>query len=193
MNESWRSAVSLKVKTEAETVAGLRGRNSQEATRALYRTYGAELYGFAVRRLGDAGLAEELVQDVFTRAWHHSDRYEPARASVRTWLYAIARNALIDAERRRGRRPPVQPGEHPGDPADPDEPIETALLRHQIHLAVSRLTADHRQVIQLVHFRGLSLVEVAELTHLPVGTVKSRLHYASANLRLALQELEVLP
>jgi RNA polymerase sigma-70 factor (ECF subfamily) len=192
VNDSASTDVSPEVNTEAETVAALRGPDPHGAARALYRSYGPELYGFAIRRLGDEGLAEELVQDVFTRAWHQAERYEPARASVRTWLYAIARNALIDAERRRGRRPPAALADPDGDPADLNEPFETALLRHQIQLGVSRLTAEHRQIIQLVHFRGLSLVEIAELTSLPLGTVKSRLHYATANLRLTLQELEVL-
>ncbi|HET8980129.1 MAG TPA: sigma-70 family RNA polymerase sigma factor [Solirubrobacteraceae bacterium] len=177
-------------------MAALCGPEAQGAARALYRSYGAELYGFAVRRLGDPGLAEELVQDVFTRAWRHAGQYEPERATVRTWLYAIARNALIDAERRRGRRPPAAStesgAEAQAEAPDPDEPIERALLRHQIQLAIGALSPDHRQIIGLVHFHGLSLREVAELTHLPLGTVKSRLHYASASLRLALEEREVL-
>jgi RNA polymerase sigma-70 factor (ECF subfamily) len=91
-------------------VSALCGPDPQGAARALYRTYGPELYGFAVRRLRDEGLAEELVQDVFTRAWSSAARYRPQEGSVRTWLYAIARNAVIDAERRRGVRPPRRAG-----------------------------------------------------------------------------------
>lgn len=178
--------------SDTAIVAELAGRDPQAAARALYRSYGPELYGFAVRRLRDEGLAEELVQDVFTRAWRGADRYRPERGSVRTWLYAIARSAVLDAERRRGRRPPAQRSEPAGDRLDGSEPIEQALLRHQIQLAISRLTSEHRQVIELVHFRGMALAEVAELTGLPLGTVKSRLHYATRALRLALEELEVI-
>ena len=191
---------------EVGLIEELRGGNPQAATRALYRTYGAELYGFAASRLGDRGLAEEAVQDIFVRAWRSAGRYDPARGSVRTWLYAIARNALIDVERRRGRWLPTvvcapDSGEssdptHQADPihqADPTEPIEAAMLRYQIKLAISRLTSDHRRIIVMVHFQGLALAEIAALTGLPLGTVKSRLHYATRSLRLALEELEVTP
>ncbi|MHB8657810.1 MAG: RNA polymerase sigma factor [Solirubrobacteraceae bacterium] len=179
--------------SDGTLVRNLRGPDSQQAARALYRSYGGELYGFALRRLRDEGLAEELVQDVFTRAWRSAGQFESARGSVRTWLYAIARNAVIDIERRRGRRPKLAAHESHLETVDPAEPIETALLRFQIQLAISRLTFEHRQVIELVHFRGLSLAEIAELTGLAVGTVKSRLHYATRSLRLALEELEVIP
>jgi RNA polymerase sigma-70 factor (ECF subfamily) len=179
------------VSNEATLVKELHGPRAQSAARSLYRIFGGELYGFALRRLGDRGLAEEAVQDIFTRAWRASERYEPARGSARTWLYAIARNVITDLERWRGRRPPLSPSES-REQADPDEPIEAALLRYQIQLAISRLTFEHRQVIQMIHFQGLSLAEVAERTGLPLGTVKSRLHYAGANLRLALEELEVV-
>ncbi len=176
--------------SDASLIYALRGASAERAARSLYRSYGGELYGFAVARLRDQGLAEELVQDVFTRAWRNAEQFDEHRASVRTWLYAIARNAATDMERRRGRRPGLSHGEeHEG--ADPGEPIEAALLRYQIQMAVARLTSEHRQIITMVHFRGLRLAEVAELTGLPLGTVKSRLHYASCSLRLALEELEV--
>jgi len=180
--------------SDGDLVRGLRGKDAQDCARSLYRSYGAELYGFAVNRLGDTHLAEELVQDVFTRAWRSAEQYSPKRGSVRTWLYAIARNALVDAERRRGRRPPPPPGHEAGEAAHAGahEPIERSLLRYQIQLALSRLTFEHRQVLGLVHFRGLSVAEIAALTGLPEGTVKSRLHYAARNFRLALEELEVL-
>lgn len=171
----------------------LGGRDPRVAARALYRTYGGELYGFAAQRLGDTGLAEEAVQDVFLRAWRNAEGFDARRGSVRTWLYAIARNAIIDIERRRGRRLPPRDPALVQEVADPSEPIETALLRYQIQLAISRLTFEHRQVIAMVHFQGLGLGEIAEATGLPLGTVKSRLHYATRSLRLALEELEVSP
>lgn len=177
--------------TDASLVKALSGRDSQRAARSLYRSYGGELYGFACQRLGDSGLAEELVQDVFVRAWDHADQFDQRRASVRTWLYAIARNAITDMERRRGRRPGLAPHLSEQEATDSNEPIEAAMLRHQIHMAIARLTSEHRQIITLVHFRGLRLAEVAELTGLPLGTVKSRLHYACCSLRLALDELGV--
>src|SRR3954449_3752068 len=78
---------------------------TEDSMRALYRTYGSELYGFAVSALGDRGQAEELVQEVFTRVWRHADSFDPEKASFRTWLYGIARNAIIDLKRRQSVRP----------------------------------------------------------------------------------------
>jgi RNA polymerase sigma-70 factor (ECF subfamily) len=71
--------------------------------RAAYAAHGAELYRFALRGLGDAGLAEDAVQETFLRAWLAAGRYDPARSSLRVWLFAIARNTLVDVRRRRSR------------------------------------------------------------------------------------------
>ena len=164
----------------------------EDAARALYRTYSGELYGFAVNRLGDRGLAEEVVQDVFTRLWRHAADYDASRGSVRTWLYGIARNAIVDLERHRARRPPVAAREPDSEGADEDEPIERALLRWQVQAALERLTPEHREVVRLAHLGGMSVREIADLTGLPEGTVKSRTYYALQNLRLALDEMEAL-
>src|SRR5437763_15980601 len=83
----------------------LKTHENEDSMRALYRTYGSELYGFAVSALGDRGQAEELVQEVFTRVWRHADSFDPDKASFRTWLYGIARNAIIDLKRRQSVRP----------------------------------------------------------------------------------------
>ncbi len=72
-----------------------------EAMREFYRLYGGELFGFALNALGDRGAAEEIVQEVFLRAWRHAGTYDPQKAAVRTWLFQITRHAIIDA--RRGR------------------------------------------------------------------------------------------
>src|SRR5918992_958725 len=75
----------------------------------LYRRYSGELFGFACNALGDREVAEEVVQDVFARAWRHAADYDPRRASVRTWLYTIARNRIVDARRRAAVRPGLAP------------------------------------------------------------------------------------
>lgn len=165
----------------------------EEAARRLYRAYGAELHGFAVNRLGDRQLAEEVVQETFTRAWRGAEAFDPDRGSVRTWLYGIARNAVVDCERHRARRPPVTRFDPSEQDAPVNEPIEQALLRWQLQTAFERLTDEHREVLRLGHFGGLSVREIAEVTGLPPGTVKSRTYYAMQSLRLALEELEVAP
>src|SRR5436190_15021986 len=100
---------------------------AEDGMRTLYRTYGPELYGFAVNSLGDRQLAEEVVQDVFTRVWRHADSFDPARASFRTWIYGIARNAIIDLKRRRAVRPSVSTEPAVLDEAPGDDTLERAL------------------------------------------------------------------
>jgi RNA polymerase sigma-70 factor (ECF subfamily) len=165
----------------------------EDGMRTLYRTYGPELYGFAVNSLGDRGLAEEVVQDVFTRVWRHAESFDPSRASFRTWLYGITRNAIIDVKRRSAVRPSLATAPAELDEAAGDESIERALLAWQVSAALERLTPEHRQVIRLAHFQGLRLREIAEQTGLPLGTVKSRVSYALRGMRLALEEMGVEP
>ncbi|HEX8068164.1 MAG TPA: sigma-70 family RNA polymerase sigma factor [Thermoleophilaceae bacterium] len=178
----------------APLLKDLRSARGEETMRALYRTYGGELYGFALNCLGDRGLAEEVVQDVFTRVWRHAERYDPERASFRTWIYGIARNAIIDLERRRSVRPGLAPRDDAGlDAPVSEESIERALLGWQVSAALARLTPEHRQVIRLAHFQGMRLREIADQLGLPLGTVKSRISYALRGLRLALEEMGVEP
>ena len=132
------------------------------------------------------------MQDVFTRVWRHAAEYDASRGSVRTWLYGITRNAIVDLERHRARRPPLAAREPDDEGADKDEPIERALLRWQVQAAMERLTPEHREVVRLAHLGGLSVREVAERLGLAEGTVKSRTYYALQNLRLALDEMEAL-
>jgi RNA polymerase sigma-70 factor (ECF subfamily) len=163
-----------------------------ESLRALYRSYAGELLGFALNALGDRESAEEIVQETFTRAWRHADRYDAARGSVRTWLYQIARHAIIDARRRASARPALagsaDVAEEAGGPS-----IEQAMLGWQVATALERLSPEHRQVIRLAHVRGMSVREIAEACGLPEGTVKSRTWYALRSLRLVLEEMGVTP
>jgi RNA polymerase sigma-70 factor (ECF subfamily) len=171
----------------------LQTNRGEHAARQLYRTFGGELFGFALNRLRDRGLAEEVVQEVFTRVWQNAEAFDADRGSVRTWLYGIARNAVIDVERHRSRRLPLSQFEATEERDAQTEPIEQALLRWQLQTAFESLTPDHREVLRLAHFEGLSVGEIARATGLAPGTVKSRTYYAMQNLRLALDELEVAP
>ena len=165
----------------------------EDGMRTLYRTYGPELFGFAVNCLGDREQAEEVVQDVFTRVWRHADSFDPERASFRTWLYGIARNAIIDLQRRSAVRPSLATTPEAFDERAGEESIERALLAWQVSTALERLTPEHRQVIRLAHLQGMRLREIAEHTGLPLGTIKSRVSYALRGMRLALEEMGVEP
>jgi RNA polymerase sigma-70 factor (ECF subfamily) len=144
---------------------------SGDELRELYRRYSAELFGFACNALADRELAEEVVQDVFARAWRHAADYDPRRASVRTWLYSITRNRIVDARRRAAVRPGLAPGGATESPAELDEALEQAVLRWQVAAALARLSPEHREVIRLAHYGGLSLRELAERKGIPVGPV----------------------
>lgn len=162
-----------------------------EGLRTLYRRYGSELYGFAMGALGDPGLAEEVVQDAFTSVWRNADRFDPARASFRTWLYALTRNRIVDLRRRAAARPRVADADEGDELAALDESLELAALKWQVGAALAKLSPEHREVIRLAHFESLTLREVAEALGLPLGTVKSRSYYALRHLRLVLDEMEL--
>jgi RNA polymerase sigma-70 factor, ECF subfamily len=177
--------------SDVQLIQRVRADDTGEAMRALYRTYSGELYGFALNALGDRGIAEEVVQEVFTRAWRHASTYDARRGSVRTWLYQIARHAIIDARRRASVRPSLALHAQSDTEGEAAPTIEQAMLGWQVVAALERLSPEHRQVIRLAHFQGLSMREIAERTELPVGTVKSRTWYALRSLRLALEEMGV--
>jgi RNA polymerase sigma-70 factor (ECF subfamily) len=177
--------------SDATLVERLPDDDSGDELRELYRRYSRELFGFACNALGDREVAEEVVQDVFARAWRHAGDYDPSRASVRTWLYTIARNRIVDARRRASVRPALAAGGEPETSIDIDHELEQAVLRWQVAAALARLSPEHREVIRLAHYGGLTLREISERKGIPLGTVKSRTSYALRTLRLILDEMEV--
>jgi RNA polymerase sigma-70 factor (ECF subfamily) len=177
--------------TDATLVERLPFDRSGDELRELYRRYSGELFGFAMGALGDREQAEEVVQDVFAQLWRHAERYDGRRASVRTWLYAIARNRIVDAHRRAAARPKRAEDSSPETAAELDASLDQAVLRWQVTAALARLSPAHREVIRLAHYGGLTMREIAERTGVPLGTVKSRTSYALRHLRLILDEMEV--
>jgi RNA polymerase sigma-70 factor, ECF subfamily len=153
--------------------------------REAYAAHAGELYGFATRSLGDAGLAEEAVQETFLRAWRAGRRFDPEIGSLRTWLFAILRNVVIDLGRARAARPTVADAE----PESAIEPIEDALLAWQVEEAMRRIGDQHREILVETYYRARPYSEVAEELGIPVGTVKSRVYYALRALRIALEEM----
>lgn len=165
--------------------------------RAAYAEHGAELFRLAFRSLGDRGLAEEVVQDTFVQAWRARERFDAARGSRRTWLFAIARNRVVDAARARASRP--QAAAHPADherrgpghsPTAAENPTERLLTRMHVEEALERIGAEHRRVIVEVCYLGRPYAEVAEELGVPVGTLRSRMYYGLKSLRLVLEEME---
>jgi len=153
--------------------------------REAYSAHASELYGFAVRSLGDSGLAEEAVQETFLRAWRAGERFDPQIGSLRTWLFAILRNVVIDLGRARAVRPTVS---DEGIEASV-EPFDEALLSWQIEEAMRRIGDQHRRVLVETYYRGRPYAEVADELGVPEGTVKSRVYYGLRALRVVLEEM----
>jgi RNA polymerase sigma-70 factor (ECF subfamily) len=154
--------------------------------REAYAAHAGELYGFARRSLGDAGLAEEAVQETFLRAWRAGDRFDPELGALRTWLFAILRNVVIDLSRARAARPRVarDAGLEPAV-----EPLEEALLAWQVEEAMRRIGERHREILVETYYRGRPYAEVAAELGVPEGTVKSRVYYGLRALKVALEEI----
>lgn len=150
-----------------------------------YDTHGGELFGFALHALGDEGLAEEAVQETFVRAWRSRSRFDPERGTVRTWLFAIARNVIADLARKRSRL--RAPAAH--DVPAREESLDDLLLAWQVEEALRRIGDAHRLVLVETQLRGRSHAEVARELGVPEGTVKSRVYYGLRALRNALEEM----
>ncbi|MGY1712448.1 sigma-70 family RNA polymerase sigma factor [Geodermatophilus sp. SYSU D00758] len=163
--------------------------------RAAYAAHGPELYRFALRQLGDDHAAQDVVQEVFLRAWRASDSFDPELAGLRTWLFAIARNVVVDEVRRVAVRPWQRSLTEPGDVQVPpvggvDDRVVDAWV---VEEALRRISPEHRAAIVQTHLRGRPHAEVAAELGVPVGTLRSRVFYGLKALRLALDELGVEP
>ena len=166
----------------ARIAAGDAGRPMEE----LFRRYGSRLYAAGLRLLGDAGLAEELVQESFVRLWRQAPAFDPARGTVAAFLFSIARHAAVDLWRRPSSRPlAAAPGVGPAAAvADPVAPVVDNVV---VERALETLSPAHRQVLALAYGGDLTQAEIARRTGVPLGTVKTRTYHALRALRLALQ------
>lgn len=150
---------------------------SREAFEELFARYRDALYGFFRRRLEGEQRAEDLMQETFLAVIKATERYEP-RALVRTYFYGIAMNLLSAERRKRFRDAP--PGEVASEPATHEDPESVMWIRQ----ALARLGDGDREILMLREYEQLSYAEIAELTKVPVNTVRSRLFRA----RMALKE-----
>ncbi|WP_085128222.1 sigma-70 family RNA polymerase sigma factor [Mycolicibacter engbaekii] len=160
--------------------------------RGLYEEHAAVLWRYALRLTGDASRAEDVVQETLLRAWQHPEVLGDAERSPRAWLCTVARNMIIDERRSARYRHVVASLDETTAPeqATRDE-VDNALDRMLIGDAMTRLSEEHRAVIERSYYRGWSTSQIAENLGIAEGTVKSRLHYAVRALRLALQEMGV--
>jgi RNA polymerase sigma-70 factor, ECF subfamily len=155
----------------------------------IFDRLGPAVYGAAVRVLGEGSAAQDVVQDVFVELWRDPDRYEPAAASLRTFLTLRARHRAVDLVRSELRRVARQERQHrlaqPAAHPSPFELVADAEAARVVRDAVALLPDSQRQVVELAYYRGLTCREVALAAGIPEGTAKSR-------LRLALAKLETM-
>src|SRR5579859_735056 len=137
-----------------------------DSMRELYHRYERRLYGLGMRLLGEAGLAEELVQETFLRLWRTADRFDPERGAASAFIYTIARRLVIDLYRRPSSRPLLPQSEDDPDPKDDYDRVLTGLA---VRDALDTLSEAHRQVLELSYHGDLTQVEIAERLGLSVG------------------------
>ena len=166
------------------------GDGDRGAFEALYRRYARPVFGLALRRLGDRGRAEDAVQETFASVWRSARTYRPDRGPGAPWLYAVARNAIVDRSRGRTDASGDVPERASGEP-DPAERTEQSWVAWRVHRALEELPEREREVIALAYWSGLSQSEVAEFLGIPLGTVKTRTRAALQRLAEVLEgELE---
>ena len=167
-----------------------------DGVREAYAAHGGELYRFAMRALGDAGAAQDVVQETFLRAWRAADRFDPELASLRVWLFAIARNVVIDQARRVEARPWLRQLSEPADleaAVDTSDAGERLLRGWVVEEALRRIGEDHRHAIVETYLRDRPYADVAAELGIPVATLRTRVYYALKALRVTMDEMEVSP
>jgi RNA polymerase sigma-70 factor (ECF subfamily) len=189
---------------------------SEEALAALYDRHADGVHAVALRLTSDRQLAEEVVQETFLALWNRAELFNPALASLATWLRTIARNRTVDRLRAAGRRPPLVPlpGYGDGDEGDPgfdrvrvdavvlggaapdpgpEAAAEAAESSAAVGAAIAGMPEEERTVIVLAYREGLTQSEIAERLAWPLGTVKTRTRRALARLRAVLEAEEGRP
>ena len=169
---------------EADLVAQVAAGDSDAPMAELYRRYAGRLYRYGLQALGgDAGLAEEMVQECFVRLWRTAGRFDPARGSVAAYMIVIGRSVAADVRKRPSSRPLEQLEETQLPPQldSVDEILSGLIVRE----ALDSLSQAHQQVLMLAE-AGLTQSQIAARLELPLGTVKTRIFHALRALRATL-------
>jgi RNA polymerase sigma factor (sigma-70 family) len=184
INNMEHKLVTLNAEEEAEFVSGLK-EHDQQVFAKMYSKFSPALYGTILNCVKDTELAENLLQDVFMKAWNNNSQYDAARGRLFVWMYRISRNICIDhirSKRHRISKLSVLSG-------DAIEWVknrgEAAIVPDHIGLRkiVQRLRKDERELVELLYFKGYTQAEVASFKAIPIGTVKTRSSRAIKNLR----------
>jgi len=191
---SWRKAELAEQRlTNDEMYALVRAvavQRDRAAFAELFRHFAPRLKGFGIRRGVDAAAAEELAQETMLTVWRKAETFDPAKATVSTWIFTIVRNKRIDLFRREGY-PEVElseVAETADDGESPEQSVNAAQSGQAVREAMTALPAEQLQIIQMAFFEDKSHSLIAAELKLPLGTVKSRIRLALSRLRTAMPE-----
>jgi RNA polymerase sigma-70 factor (ECF subfamily) len=165
--------------------------DADAAIRQLYSAHAKALHGYVERFCPDSASADDIVQETFIRAWRHLPQLSADDRPVRPWLFRVARNLTIDADRAARSRPAGVQAQPPDDPRD-DSGLDQVLTRQLLSGALDRLSPAHRVVLVETFYRGGNAAAVARRLGIPHGTARSRLHYALHALREQLSEHDLI-
>lgn len=174
--------------TQALLIRAVADERDKEAFGHLFRFFAPRVKAYLLRLGSDSGAAEEVAQETMVALWQRAETFDPAQASVSTWVFAIARNKRIDRQRRLQR-----PTFDPDDPMLQPEPVPAVdglfdlwQREERLRQAIRLLPKEQAEVIRLAYFEDQAHGAIAAQTELPLGTVKSRLRLALTRLRQAL-------
>ncbi|MEO8658291.1 MAG: sigma-70 family RNA polymerase sigma factor [Bryobacteraceae bacterium] len=181
------AAAVLRAAGDGELVARLR-RRDPDALGELYDRYGRLIYSLILRIVANQAIAEELVQESFLRVWNRSEGFQEERGSLGPWVLTVARNQALDyvrsLEGRSAKRSvSVDDTEPPVAMNAAEERILDGIQLKKVRVAMQRLNANHRLVIEMAYFEGLSQTEMAERISQPLGTIKTWTRMALKSLR----------
>jgi RNA polymerase sigma-70 factor (ECF subfamily) len=165
----------------------------EDALSLLFDRYQAQMYGLAMRITNDAATAQDAVQDAFVGIWRNAARYLETRASVRTWMLSITHHRSIDLVRRRRQNVPLPETETADESLrTPDvwPEVARAADADAVRAAMTLLSTEQREAIELAYFEGLTQAEIAARVGAPLGTVKSRVRLGLLQLRRQLEGFE---
>lgn len=172
----------------AALVFRVRDHQDKAAFAALFRHFAPRVKGFLMKSGASEQLAEECAQDVMATLWQKAGMFDPARASVATWIFTIARNRRIDALRKSRRPEPEDLDWGPEPEPDQAEVFEVQQETIRLGSALAQLPQKQRELIERAYYGDLTHSEIAAETGLPLGTIKSRIRLALDKLR---QQLDV--
>ena len=148
----------------------------------LYDRYSSIVYGVALRVLGDAGAAEDVLQEVFLQLWRNPGAFDSSRGNLGAWLAVIARNRAIDGLRKRRPETDIADMVVSVEP-DMAGDAERARAMEKVRGALGTMPAAQRSAVEMAYFEGLTHIEIAAKTGEPLGTIKTRIRTALLALR----------